>query len=247
MKYALIADLHSNIDALEAVLAHAAAQGVERRVFLGDLVGYGADPLAVVERVQACVQQGDLALMGNHDSAVCEREPDTMNDDAQASVLWTRAQLSPAHLAFLRELPLILREDGACFVHASAADPGRWSYIFDGLGAGRSLDAAATPWVFGGHVHDPALFYAGRDGRMLPFLPSEGVAIPVPAHRRWLSIVGSCGQPRDMRPGARYAVFDRGQQRLTFFRVPYDAGPAAARIRTAGLAERFALHLEGRA
>ncbi|GAA5164043.1 metallophosphoesterase family protein [Viridibacterium curvum] len=247
MKYAFIADLHSNIEALEAVLHHAAMHGVERRVFLGDLVGYGADPAAVVDRVAACLQDGDLAVMGNHDSAVCARERDAMNDEAQAAVLWTRGQLSAEQLSFLRDLPLILRQDDITCVHASAAEPGRWTYVFDGLAAMRSLEEAGTPWVFSGHVHDPTLFYAGRDGRLLPFLPSEGVAIPVPAHRQWLSIVGSCGQPRDLRPGARYALFDSDQQRLRFFRVPYDATVPAAKIRAAGLAERFALHLEGRA
>ena len=245
MKYALIADIHSNIEALEAALTHANAQGATRRVFLGDLVGYGPDPVAVIERITQCVSEGDLVILGNHDSVIAGRESDTMNAEAQLAVQWTRAQLRPRHMEFLAGLPLILREDDITFVHASATAPEMWTYIYDGLRAQSSINAAGTHWVFSGHVHDPALYYAGRDGHMLPFHPAEGVAIPVPVHRKWLAIVGSCGQPRDRHAGARYALFDRAHCQLSFFRVPYDNALTAQKIRTAGLPERFARHVEG--
>ncbi|GAB4061693.1 metallophosphoesterase family protein [Uliginosibacterium sediminicola] len=246
MKYALIADIHSNIEALDAVLAHAAAQGATRRVFLGDLIGYGPDPVAVVERVRACVAAGDHAVLGNHDAALRADEAESMNSEARAAMVWTRAQLDAAQTEFVSSLPLMLREDGMTWVHASAAAPAQWPYIRDGLQAQASMAAAATPWVFSGHVHEPALFYAGRDERITPFYPSEGIAIPVAAHRQWLAVVGACGQPRDQLVGARYALFDRAQCQLRFFRLPYDFHSTARKIRAAGLPERFALHVEGR-
>lgn len=246
MKYALIADIHSNIEALDAVLAHAAQQGAERYAFIGDLVGYGPDPAVVVERIQSYVERGAVAVLGNHDSAIAGREQDTMNQEAQAAVQWTQAQLGEAHMEFLRTLPLLQQDDGITWVHASAAAPELWPYVRDGLMAEASMVAAGTPWTFSGHVHEPALFYNGRDGRVRAFYPSEGVAIPVPEHRRWLAIVGACGQPRDRTTGARYALFDRAHCVLRYFRVPYDYGPTVAKIRAAKLPERFALHIEGR-
>lgn len=245
MKYALIADIHSNLEALEAVLAHAGAQGVERVVLLGDLVGYGADPVAVVERCQALTEQGAVAVLGNHDAAVSGRDPASMNDEAQIAVEWTRAQLRPQHLEWLAALPHIVRDNDMTWVHASAAAPERWTYVSDGRLALASVAAAHTHWIFSGHVHDPTLYYAGRDGRMLAFRPTESIPVPVPRHRHWLAIVGSCGQPRDKRIGARYATFDDQRCLLTYFRVPYDHAATAAKIRAAGLPERLARHVEG--
>ena len=98
--------------------------------------------------------------------------------------------------------------------------------------------------VFGGHVHEQRLFYVGAVGKLMPFDPAPGVAVPVPSHREWLATVGSVGQPRDGDPRAMYAIYDSGEQRLTFVRVPYDHAAAAAAIVRAGLpshnAERLA-------
>lgn len=246
-KYALIADIHSNIEALDAVLAHAATQGVGRHVFLGDLVGYGPDPGAVIERVQQGMAQGDVAVLGNHDKAIALNLATTMNEVARVSVQWTHAQLSEAQRDFLANLPLMLQEDDMTWVHASAAAPELWAYIYDGEAAERSLRMAGTPWVFSGHVHDPALYFANGAGSFSVIRPPEDVVIPVPAHRQWLSIIGSCGQPRDGLVGARYAVFDRERCSLNFFRVPYDYPQTAAKIRAAGLPERLARHVEGMA
>lgn len=245
MKYALIADIHSNIEALDAVLAHAMEHGVDRHVFLGDLVGYGPDPVAVLDRVQQGLMQGDLAVQGNHDKAIALNMGSTMNEVAQASVQWTYAQLSTDQLGFLDKLPLLVQEDDMTWVHASAAAPESWTYIYDGDAAARSLRVAGTHWVFSGHVHDPALYFSGAEGRFSPIRPREDVAIPVQSHRHWLAIVGSCGQPRDGQIGARYAIFDRERCTLSFFRVPYNYKLTAAKIRAAGLPERLARHVEG--
>ena len=245
MKYALIADIHSNLEALDAVVHHASSLGAERIVLLGDVVGYGADPQAVVERCAALVAAGALAVVGNHDASACGRDPSTMNTEAQQAIEWTRAQLKPSHLEWLARLPLILHEDDMCFVHASAVSPETWSYVSTGREALDSVTAAGTRYVFSGHVHDPALYYTGRDGRMFAFRPTENVPVPVPRHRAWLAIVGSAGQPRDRQIGARYVMFDSAAARMTFFRVPYDTVLTASKIRAAGLPGRLARHVEG--
>jgi diadenosine tetraphosphatase ApaH/serine/threonine PP2A family protein phosphatase len=129
-------------------------------------------------------------------------------------------------------------------VHATADAPSEWVYVTDGAQAERSLDAAGAPWVLGGHVHEPALYYTGAGRRPLRFAPIPGVPIPVPPHRRWLAVVGSAGQPRDGNPAACCAVLDVEGATLTFLRVPYDWPSAARKVRAAGLPPALADRLE---
>jgi diadenosine tetraphosphatase ApaH/serine/threonine PP2A family protein phosphatase len=244
MKLALLADLHSNLEAVMACLAHARGQGADAYAFLGDLVGYGADPGPVLELVAAHAAQGAVVVRGNHDTAAASGLADTMDKGAEAAIGWTRERLGAAERAFLAGLPLLVRREDMCFVHASADAPEEWAYVDDRLRAAESLAAAGTTYVFSGHVHVPALYYTGPSGRPLPFQPVAGVPVPVPAHRRWLAVVGSAGQPRDGNTAACYALADRSRRTLTFFRVPYDWRSAAAKVRAAGLPERLARRLE---
>jgi len=246
MKLALLADLHANLEAVTACLEHAREQGVDGFAFLGDLVGYGADPVAVIELVRAEVARGAAVVRGNHDAAVVDAGADTMNKSAEAAVEWTRARLGDAERAFLAGLPLSARPlDEVVLVHASADRPADWTYVSDPMRAEQSLLAARATWVFSGHVHEPMLWHlAPGTARAHHFRPTPGVAIPVPGHRRWLAITGSTGQPRDGNTAASYAIFDRDRQTLTFHRVPYQWARAAEKIRAAGLPEGLARRLE---
>ena len=239
MRIALLSDIHANLEALDACLRHARSRAVERFAFLGDLVGYGADATEVVERIVAEVAAGALAVKGNHDEAI-ENRMGYFNDAAQAALDWARATLTPEQRTFIAALPYCIRESPLCLVHASAAAPERYPYIDSSSEAQRCADAAGEPYTFVGHLHDPMLYYEGTRGRMLPFRPVPGTPIPIAAHRRWVAVVGSVGQPRDRNPAAAYAVFDAGARELTFLRVPYDHHRAAARIRAAGLPEQLA-------
>lgn len=250
MKIALLSDVHSNIQALDACLAHARDEGAQRFAFLGDLVGYGADPGAVVGRVRELVERGEaLAVLGNHDALALE-PPAEARQRGEQSARWTHEQLAPAHQAFLRSLPLSARlSPQVLLVHASADGPQRWHYILDAFGAERSLSAAAQEdpavhYVFSGHVHEQALYFMTRTAKLMQFTPQPGVPVPVPAHRRWLAIAGSVGQPRDGDVRAMYAVFDDAAEQITFHRVEYDAAAAAAAIRAAGLPDFDAERLE---
>jgi diadenosine tetraphosphatase ApaH/serine/threonine PP2A family protein phosphatase len=244
MKLALFADIHSNLEALTACLAHAQTQGADRYAFLGDLVGYGADPVAVLELIEQHAAKGAVVVLGNHDAAVLGRKTDPLTANAQAALSWTQAQLSEAQLGFLDKLPLIVREDDRVFVHASAAAPEQWEYVTSPGQAEASMRAANATCVFCGHVHQQVLYYIGASGRPMPFHPVSGTPIPIGHHRRWLAIVGSAGQPRDGNNEACYALADLGRARLTYFRVSYDFVAAARKIRAAGLPERLALRLE---
>ena len=247
MRLALLSDIHANIQALEACITHARAQQAERFVFLGDMVGYGANPGAVVDRIRQLTEEGAMAIQGNHD-AMAVTPPLEVRTVGDSTAAWTHHELSADQREWTSRLPLTLQHESALFVHASANDPQLWRYVYDARAAQDSLSAAAAwpgvQYVFGGHVHLQALYYQGTDGALMPFAPQPGVAIPVPSHRQWLATVGSVGQPRDGNTLAMYCLFDTAGAQLTFHRVRYDHFAAAAAIRSAGLHEFFADRLE---
>jgi diadenosine tetraphosphatase ApaH/serine/threonine PP2A family protein phosphatase len=243
VRIAFLSDIHANREALDACLRDARRRGAERLVFLGDFVGYGADAAEVVARVAEEASRGAVAVKGNHDDAL-ERRSGYFNDAAQAALDWAKRTLDRAQRAFLAQLPLTAHETPYFYVHASAARPERWDYVDSAAAAQRCVRAAAETYTFVGHLHDQMLYYEGARGRMLPFRPAPGTAIPVGAHRRWLAVVGSVGQPRDRNPAAAYALLDGARGEVTFLRVPYDHLGAARRIREAGLPESLAYRVE---
>ena len=243
MILALLSDLHANIEAARACIEHAEEQGAERFAFLGDLVGYGAEPSAVIELVAERAGRGAIMIQGNHDAAIGEGGRG-LNDIAYEALEWTRNALSAAEKEFLANLPLIVREDDLCFVHSSADRPERWVYVETNGAARQSIEAANAVYTFAGHVHDQVLYFHTPTGKTAPFRPTSGSVVPVPSHRRWHAIVGSVGQPRDGNPAAAYAIFDSAKEEMTFFRVPYDHLLAARKIRAAGLPEALALRIE---
>ena len=243
MIIALLSDIHGNLEALQACLKHATESRAGRYAFLGDLVGYGADPQKVVDIVARYASEGAVVIKGNHDEALA-RTPRYMNDSVRAVINWTREKLSREAKDFLASLPLCVREDEMCFVHGSAASPERWDYIDSPSAARRSIDAAQATYTFCGHVHDQALYFLAASGKASVFRPLQGSGIPVGRQRRWLAIVGSVGQPRDGNPAAAYAQFDTAHERITFYRVPYDHLAAAEKIRDAGLPLSIAHRVE---
>jgi diadenosine tetraphosphatase ApaH/serine/threonine PP2A family protein phosphatase len=242
MRIALLADIHANREALEACLADVRRRGADRLVFLGDVVGYGADPEFAVDTVAEEVAAGAIALKGNHDAAI--GGPADMNDVAAAAIAWTIPRLDAAQRAFLHGLPLTASEADRLYVHASAAAPERWSYVVDAACASRSFAATDKRVTFCGHVHIPALYSLAATGKLLGFEPVPGTPIPLLAQRRWLGVIGSVGQPRDGVPAAGYAIYDAPVGELTYLRVPYDIAGAARKIRQAGLPEQLATRLE---
>jgi diadenosine tetraphosphatase ApaH/serine/threonine PP2A family protein phosphatase len=243
MKLAILADVHANLEALNACLAHASRQGANRHVFLGDLVGYGADPQACLEIVRRHAADGAIVVRGNHDDAALGGLQADMHPEAREAIIWTRAQLSDEDRNFLTTLPYVIEEDDNCFVHASADHPGEWTYLAGKKAAAQCLAATHAARVFAGHVHEPALYFSSREG-VSAHLPGTGSRVPLSPSRRWLALVGSVGQPRDGNPAASYAILDCRQRQLCFHRVAYDWISAAAKIRAAGLPQRLAARLE---
>ena len=247
MRLALLSDIHGNLQALDACLQHARAQKAQRFAFLGDLVGYGANPGEVVERIRLMTEEGATVLKGNHD-AMAVNPPAEIKTVGESTAQWTHSQLSAEQRAWLDALPLTEQQDKVLLVHASADDPQLWRYVYDERGATASLDAAVNwpgvRYVFGGHVHEQSLYFRGAGDKLMKFAPQSGVAVPVAPHRQWLGTIGSVGQPRDGKPQAMYALLDTAQWQLTFHRVPYDHYAAAEAILLAGLPAYLADRLE---
>ena len=234
MRIALFTDIHGNREALEACLADARRTGVDKFVFLGDLVGYGPDPQWVVETVAGEVARGAVAILGNHDAAALARD-DSMTEHAARAMVWTRTALNARAFAFLKTLPMTATEGDALFVHASARAPERWPYVVDRLGADACLAATEARLVFVGHTHQPAMFHQLPGKPAQHFRPVANKAVPLTARRRWAIVVGSVGQPRDQNPAAAWGLYEPDDQLYTQRRVAYDVDTTVAKINAAGL------------
>lgn len=234
-----MADIHANREAFDACLRDARARSSERFVFLGDFVGYGADPAWVVDTAMDLVAKGASALQGNHDNAVSDLH-EVLTADAQVAMAWTRGELGPDAREFLAGLPLKIEDETRLYVHANVRPDKRWLYVDDCNAAARALQARQAPAVFCGHVHVPAIYGITATEKLVTFRPVPGVAVPLPSHRRWLAVLGAVGQPRDGNPAASYALLDTRKAEITYMRVPYDCDAATAKIRKAGLPDSLA-------
>lgn len=182
-------------------------------------------------------------MIGNHDEAIFKDYRNQMNANANAAIEWTKTQLQESHVQFLKSLPLIVKEENICYVHASAHNPSDWNYITDSMSAWRCVQNSGKSYTFVGHAHEQALFYQSAVGKLIRFAPHPGDEIPVLQHRQWVGVVGSLGQPRDGNPEACFAVFEPESEILTFHRVSYDYFTAANKVRLAGLPEDLANRL----
>jgi diadenosine tetraphosphatase ApaH/serine/threonine PP2A family protein phosphatase len=239
MQIAIFADIHSNRQAFSACLAQARAQGAQRFVLLGDYVGYGADPDWAVSTVMELVSQGAVAVGGNHDDAVANKN-ERMNVEAQIAMEWTRGQLGAEQRQFLASLPLTVADGERYFVHADASNPAQWRYVASVEDAAKNFAAVSERLIFCGHIHLPALYSMSPTGKLTSFVPTTDVAVPLLPGRRWLAVLGSVGQPRDGNPAAAYVMFDTDKSEITYCRAPYDVAEAAEQIRKAGLPPRLA-------
>jgi diadenosine tetraphosphatase ApaH/serine/threonine PP2A family protein phosphatase len=243
MRIGILTDIHGNREAFSACLAHARLLAVDRLILLGDYVGYGADPVWVVETVMGLVEDGAVALLGNHDAAV-DGSDDDMNDLARTAIRWTRDRLRRDHRGFLSGLPVVHQEGDVLYVHANAYAPESWDYMAGPLDAVRHFTRVDRRITFCGHVHVPMLYHMSVTAKVGTFAPGANTDIPLLPTRSWLAVIGAVGQPRDGIPAANYAMFDTATQNLRFLRVPYDAAAAARKVREAGLPERLAARLE---
>lgn len=244
MRIGFLADIHGNREALDACLSQAARQGVDRLVFLGDLVGYGADPVYVVDRIAELRETREaIVLQGNHDAAAVSGAAEGMNQYAREAILWTHEELDAAQIAFLRGLKSSYAEDDRLYVHSDATAPDQWRYITDAKEAERSLRATDKRLTFCGHVHRPALYHMTSMKPAVAFKPQAGTPIPLIGNRQWLLVQGAVGQPRDENPAAAWGLLDTDKGEFTYLRTAYDIERAAGKIHAAHLPQILAARL----
>jgi predicted phosphodiesterase len=250
----ILSDIHSNLEALDACLH--AVDGWDQFVNLGDTVGYGADPNAVIGRVRS---YGGLTVRGNHDRAVLDpKEIDTFNPIAAQAVQWTRNNLSRENLVWLREVPAGPVDNpglaGVQFVHGSPADEDE--YIFSEFSARAAFDGSPAQLIFFGHTHMQGAVEC-KEKKIQVINPSyafkrgspERCDFPLELENetRYLVNPGSVGQPRDGDWRAAFAIYDSNKHQVSFWRAPYDVDLAQQKIIGAGLPYRLASRLrEGR-
>jgi len=229
VRYAVISDIHGNFEALDAVLGDAAAC-TDVVLCLGDIVGYGADPVACVERI---AERAQAITAGNHDHAVAGRlDLDWFNTSARAALEWTRGHLDADHRAYLGALPLVAEVGDAILVHASPDHPEEWDYLVSAEDGFAAFAAFSTRLCLVGHSHLPAAWSVGSSG---PEFRAGTFEVEFAAGRRYIVNVGSVGQPRDRDPRAAYGLWDVERGTLTIRRVAYDVERARRKILAAGL------------
>jgi predicted phosphodiesterase len=236
MKYAIIADIHGNLEALQVVLEDAKTQRVTHYACLGDVVGYNANPKECLDIVRS---MGMPCVKGNHDE-YCSADVglEGFNPHAAEAVSWTREQLAEEDFVWLRELRYVRLVASFTIVHATLDGPQRWGYVFDKLAAAASFTYQNTSVCFFGHTHVPVAFIRDavvRGGTYSKFKVEPG--------RKYFVNVGAVGQPRDGNPKASYAIYDMDDGTIELRRLDYDIATTQAKIRAAGLPERLAERL----
>jgi predicted phosphodiesterase len=240
MKFAILADIHSNLEALEAVLADTKEQKCTHYACLGDIVGYNANPKECLDIIRT---MGMPCVKGNHDE-YCSVDEDLegFNPQAAEAVEWTRNKLSADDRKWLRDLKYLRLVTSFSIVHATLDAPQRWGYVFDKLAAAASLTYQNTSVCFFGHTHMPVAFIRDsvvRGGTYSKFRLEPG--------KKYFVNVGSVGQSRDGVAKATYVVYDLTDSTIELRRLDYEMAKTQEKIIKAGLPKRLADRLsEGR-
>lgn len=244
MRYLVLSDIHANLQALETVLADARTRGFDLALVLGDLVGYGADPNAVVDRIREL--DPAAIIRGNHDKVASGVEDaEGFNPIAREAAEWTAQALSRDNRQYLADLargPLIV-DDTMEICHGTPFDED--AYVFDELDALRALKAAERPLCLYGHTHVAFGFYRSEtDFGDLPVSRDAALSLELDAQYRYLVNVGSVGQPRDGDPRAAYGIVDGDKRTVYLYRLEYPIERAQGRVREVGLPEVLAQRLK---
>lgn len=242
MRYGIISDIHSNLEAMRAVVKSMSGDSIDQYLCAGDIVGYGADPSACIELVRSLKPSGVVA--GNHDwGAVGAFDLEYFNDYARTAAEWTRDVLTEEHANYLGSLRPVYRGDDLVMVHGSLSDPEEFGYILYEDDAYMTFQLMSGSVCFVGHSHVPGIFISG--GQHIEFLRTD--KLKMEEDKQYIVNAGSVGQPRDRDPRASYVVYDTKDMTIEIKRIEYDIAAAAEKIIKAGLPRSLADRLaEGR-
>ena len=238
MKYGILGDIHANLEALEAVVGEMEKQGVKKFVSVGDLVGYGANPVECIDLVRHKLKATVTA--GNHDFAAVDKlNIDFFNAYARESALWTRGALTDEDKEFIRSLKLVEYCDNFTVVHSTLYSPELFEYIQTSYDAHLSFEQQSTPLSFMGHSHVPVNFFKRKNVSF-----NMETEVRLDDQTKIMVNVGSIGQPRDENPDAVCVIYDSDEGMIRVVRVKYDVDKAARKIISAGLPEILAERLK---
>src|ERR1700690_1897885 len=242
MKFAIIADIHANLEAFQTVLADIKEQRCTHYACVGDVVGYGANPKECLKIVR---DLGMPCVKGNHDEyCSVEEDLDGFNPHAAEAVNWTRKQLSTEERQWLRDLKYFRMVTSFSMVHATLDGPERWGYVFNKLDAAASFPYQNTAVCFFGHTHVPLAFIREPTASGQPIIKGGTYSkFKVDAAKKYFVNVGSVGQPRDNNPKSAYVVYDMDEGTIELRRLDYDIATAQKKILDAGLPPRLAERL----
>ncbi len=238
MIWAILSDVHGNLEALQAVIEDCRREGSRRTAFLGDAVGYGANPNECLALLR---EMSDLRVAGNHDyGAVGLTDVSFFTSPARAAIEWTATVLTEESRSSLRLLPLVQRAGELTLAHAALHQPGEWDYILTAGDAEESFQELRGKALLIGHSHRPLIVVRAKEGRLRTrdqeeIVMEEGV--------QYLISSGSVGQPRDHNPMAAYGLYDDESQKYRLKRVAYDIQTAQEKILRAGLPPSLARRL----
>ncbi|MBD3415296.1 MAG: metallophosphoesterase [Candidatus Aminicenantes bacterium] len=239
MRYLIFTDIHGNLEALLAVLEFAEKKNIDHYIFLGDLVGYGADPGKVINKIRSL--KSISYIRGNHDKAVANiNSLEGFNSIAAAAILWTRENLSDDNMDFLTQLkkgPSQVKKD-ITICHGAPFDEDY--YIFGELDAAEAFNYLETPITFFGHTHLPFVYSLKNSLVKGTYISGKAEEVELKENIKFLINPGSVGQPRDRNSLAACAIYQPDQHKITFYRLKYDIKKAQDKIRKAGLPHSLA-------
>ncbi len=241
MKYAIISDVHGNLEAFLAVIEAIKEEKVDKCLFVGDIVGYGANPRECIAELK---KLKCLAVAGNHDWGAVELSPiENFNSCAKEAIQWTMEQLSEKDKEFLKKLLLVQTTDDITLVHSTLLNPEKWEYVHSTFQAHKSMELQKTSVLFAGHSHTPITFFEPLQTKG-PIKISKEETIQIEEGYKYFINVGSVGQPRDSEPKACYGIYDKKRQIVQIKRIKYDIKKTQEKIIEAGLPARLAERLE---
>ncbi|MBN1526799.1 MAG: metallophosphoesterase family protein [Candidatus Omnitrophica bacterium] len=238
MRYAIISDIHSNLEALEAVAEALSKEHIDKYLCLGDVVGYGADPKPCIRLLRSL--SPEVTIAGNHDWAVAGlTDIAYFNEAARDAVEWTRGAIGGDERDFLKALLPVYETKRFTLVHGTLEDPAEFRYILNGYDALKTIKLSATGVCFVGHSHVAETFYT--DGEHIAHTTMPEVRME--SGRKYVVNAGSVGQPRDGDPRAAFVIYDDEEGTVYTRRVPYDIKTARDKIMKAGLPPWLAARL----
>jgi predicted phosphodiesterase len=239
MIYGIYSDIHGNLAALNAVLLSMKERGVERKVCLGDVVGYGPFPNECVETV---TKESDVVILGNHDIVASEQESlEAFNFYAQNAIQWTQKEMNQDALDVMKQWPYIAQESSCCFVHASPKEPEKWTYVVTLDQAIETFEYFKEAVCFIGHTHLPVIVVEDKTKTNFPYFVVDGFSHKLQQGQRMLVNVGSVGQPRDGVCSSAYGLYNSESGEVEIVRVEYNYQETQQAMKKKGFDE-FLIH-----